>query len=81
MARCWRSQFTAVAVAYRWRHGLTLDPSMAVVVQRMVPAESAGVLFTQHPVTGCANRLTIDANFGLGEVRFGVLARKSVKMN
>jgi hypothetical protein len=41
---------------------------MGVVVQLMVPADSAGVLFTCHPVTGDPRQMLITANFGLGEV-------------
>ncbi len=54
------------ALAYRARLGLTGDPRMAVVVQRLVPAECAGVLFTRHPVTGADERL-VEAAWGLGE--------------
>lgn len=41
--------------------------SMAVVVQKMVPAESAGVLFTRHPLNGDSSITVITANYGLGE--------------
>lgn len=41
---------------------------MGVVVQQMVPADSAGVLFTWHPSTGDPRQMLITANFGLGEV-------------
>jgi phosphoenolpyruvate synthase/pyruvate phosphate dikinase len=41
---------------------------MGVVVQQMVPADSAGVLFTYHPTTGDPRQMLITANFGLGEV-------------
>ncbi|KAK7790438.1 hypothetical protein R5R35_009486 [Gryllus longicercus] len=40
---------------------------MGVVVQVMVPAEKAGVLFTHHPVSGAAHQILITANYGLGE--------------
>ncbi|CAG2064255.1 unnamed protein product, partial [Timema podura] len=40
---------------------------MGVVVQQMVPAQSAGVLFTRHPVTGDPRQILITANYGLGE--------------
>jgi phosphoenolpyruvate synthase/pyruvate phosphate dikinase len=43
---------------------------MAVVIQEMVDAESAGVMFTRDPVTGNPSRIMITANYGLGEVRF-----------
>jgi hypothetical protein len=41
--------------------------SMAVVVQKMVAAESAGVLFTRHPINGDPSVTVITANYGLGE--------------
>jgi len=41
---------------------------MGVVVQQMVPADSAGVLFTYHPTNGDPRKMLITANFGLGEV-------------
>jgi len=40
---------------------------MAVVVQRLVPAEAAGVLFTANPVTAARDELMINAAWGLGE--------------
>ena len=41
---------------------------MAVVVQEMVDADSAGVLFSRDPVTGNPSQIVITANYGLGEV-------------
>lgn len=43
---------------------------MAVVVQKMVPAEKAGVLFTRNPITGDPRNILLTANYGLGEVSF-----------
>ena len=40
---------------------------MAVIVQELVPAEAAGVIFTADPVTGRADRITVEAVPGLGE--------------
>ena len=40
---------------------------MAVVVQRMVAAELAGVMFTANPMTGARDEVVIDASRGLGE--------------
>ena len=47
--------------------GIILAP-MAVVVQEMVDADSAGVLFSRDPVTGNQSQIVITANYGLGEV-------------
>ncbi|WP_397333730.1 PEP/pyruvate-binding domain-containing protein [Ornithinimicrobium sp. INDO-MA30-4] len=38
-----------------------------MVVQRMVPADRAGVLFTADPITGARDRVVIDSDPGLGE--------------
>lgn len=68
VSRCWASLFTERAVAYRLRHGLDhRQVHMAVVVQRMVAAEAAGVLFTADPVTSNRTIVTVEAVFGLGE--------------
>lgn len=65
---CWTSLWTDRAIAYRQRHGVGhRDVRIAVVVQRMVPAEIAGVLFTSNPVTGNPRELVLDASPGLGE--------------
>jgi pyruvate,water dikinase len=66
--RCWASLWSARAIGYRARRGL--DPgavSIAVVVQRLVPAEAAGVMFTIDPVSGDHDQVVISANWGLGE--------------
>jgi phosphohistidine swiveling domain-containing protein len=65
---CWASLWGERAVAYRGRLGLPPeDVAIAVVVQRMVPADHAGVMFTADPVTGDRDRVVIDSNPGLGE--------------
>src|SRR5512133_2008699 len=66
--RCWSSLWTPRALAYRSRQGI--DPgaiSLAVVVQVMVSATAAGVLFTANPLTGASDEVVIDAAWGLGE--------------
>ena len=66
--RCWASLWTARALMYRHRLGIDQRTvAMAVVVQVMVPAEVAGVLFTANPTTGERSELLINASFGLGE--------------
>ena len=65
---CWASLWTDRAVSYRATNGI--DPRgvrLAVVVQRMVDASVAGVLFTANPVTGKRHQAVIDASTGLGE--------------
>ena len=66
--RCWSSLWSAAAVAYRQARSLpTDDVAMAVVVQALVPADAAAVVFTRHPVTGRDDQLVITAVRGLGE--------------
>lgn len=68
IGRCWASLYTERAVAYRQRNGFDhRKVQMAVIVQRMVPAEASGVLFTADPVTGDRKVACIDAAAGLGE--------------
>jgi pyruvate,water dikinase len=65
--RCWASVFSDHVKAYR----ATLDDpgalSMAVLVQRLVPADAAGVAFSADPVTGDRDLVTVSAVSGLGE--------------
>ncbi len=66
--QCWASLWTDRAVAYRATHGISpATVALAVVVQRMVDASVAGVLFTANPVTGRRREAVIDASPGLGE--------------
>jgi pyruvate,water dikinase len=66
--QCWASLWTDRAVAYRATHGISpATVAIAVVVQRMVDASVAGVLFTANPVTGRRREAVIDASPGLGE--------------
>jgi pyruvate,water dikinase len=66
--RCWASLWTDRAVSYRTDAGIDHRAvQLAVVVQRMVDAQVAGVLFTADPVTGRRTRSVIDASAGLGE--------------
>jgi pyruvate,water dikinase len=60
------SGFDARARVYRERLGLDTRAQMAVVVQELIDADAAGVLFTRNPVTGAAERV-IEASWGLGE--------------
>ena len=66
--RCWASLWTGRAIAYRERQGIrSEDVSMAVVVQELVSAEAAGVVFTANPLTGALGEIMINAAWGLGE--------------
>jgi rifampicin phosphotransferase len=68
VSRCWASLFTERAVTYRLRNGFDQRKvHMAVVVQRMVFPQAAGIMFTADPVTGNRKVASVEASFGLGE--------------
>jgi phosphohistidine swiveling domain-containing protein len=68
MRDCWASLWSARAIGYRQQMGVGQDDvAMAVVVQRMVPSEVAGVLFTANPATGNRDEMIVEATAGLGE--------------
>ena len=65
---CWASLWTDRAVSYRRER--RVDPRavrIAVVVQVLVDAELAGVMFSADPVSGARDRIVVDAAAGLGE--------------
>ena len=77
--RCWASLFTERAVTYRLHNGFDHRRArMAVVVQRMVLAQAAGVVFTADPVTSNRKLSSVEATFGLGEALVAGLARPDV---
>lgn len=66
--RCWASLWTPRALDYRARQRIPADEvSLAVVVQRMVDASAAGVMFTADPATGRRDTCLVSAAWGLGE--------------
>ena len=68
VTRCMASLFTERAVGYRLRRGFgRRTVAMAVVVQRRVAAEAAGVMFTADPVSSNRRVVAIEASPGLGE--------------
>lgn len=66
--KCWASLWTPQAVSYRSSMGFDhLKVDLAVVVQAMVQADVACVMFTANPVTGARDEILISASYGLGE--------------
>ncbi len=66
--KCWSSLFTPRAIFYRIEKKLERQKvSVAVVVQKMVHSEIAGIAFTAHPVTKNRNQIVIEAGWGQGE--------------
>lgn len=71
---CWASLWSERAISYRAHNNVEQSSvKLAVVVQEMVPADVAGVMFTANPVSGVRDELVIDANPGLGEAVVGGL--------
>jgi pyruvate,water dikinase len=66
--RCWASLYTARAISYRAQCRMgQLDVQMAVAVQVMVNARSAGVAMTLDPSNGDRSKIIIESTWGLGE--------------
>jgi rifampicin phosphotransferase len=66
--KVWASLWTERAIAYRERLGVDqATVKIAVVVQQMINAEVAGVLFTANTITGARDEIVINASPGLGE--------------
>jgi pyruvate,water dikinase len=61
----WLSASSDSARAYRERMGVEDEPQTGAVVQFLIDAEVAGVLFTRNPVDGSDERV-IEATWGLG---------------
>ena len=79
VSRCWASLFSERAVTYRLRNGFDgRKVRMAVVVQRMVFPQAAGVLFTADPVTCSRKVASVEASFGLGEALVSGLVNADV---
>ncbi|NJC74043.1 phosphoenolpyruvate synthase [Planosporangium thailandense] len=65
---CWASAYSSRALVYRRLHGLSSEPAgMAVVVQRLVPADVSGVLFTANIRVRPRHEMLVSAVYGLGE--------------
>jgi pyruvate,water dikinase len=64
---CWGSLYSVESMTYRLKHAFPEDGvAMGVVVQRMVDAMCAGVMFTRSPTTGDKSVITIEGAWGLG---------------
>ena len=73
VARCWAAAADPRVHAYRAEHGLT-GGGLAVLVQLLVDADTAAVVFSVNPTNHAADELVINANWGLGESVVGGLA-------
>jgi pyruvate,water dikinase len=69
---CWSSLYSVESISYRRKRGFPeMGVAMAVVVQTMVDARTAGVMFTRSPTTGDRSVITIEAAWGLGSAVVG----------
>jgi pyruvate,water dikinase len=69
---CWASLYSTESMAYRRRHAFPeAGVHMAVVVQTMVDARTAGVMFTRSPLTGDRSVIAIEGSWGLGSAVVG----------
>jgi pyruvate, water dikinase len=69
---CWGSLYSVESITYRRRHAFAeTDVAMAVVVQTMVDARTAGVMFTRSPLTGDRSVMAIEGSWGLGSAVVG----------
>jgi len=69
---CWASLWTSRAIVYRAQQHIPIEGlALAVVVQQMILADKAGVMFTANPVTGVRHETVINAAWGLGEAVVG----------
>ena len=69
---CWASLYSAESISYRRKHRFPESGvAMAVVIQRMVNARTAGVMFTRSPTTGDRSVVTIEGAWGLGSAVVG----------
>ena len=64
---CWASTFGARVLFYRLTQGMPAEMPVAVIVQRMVSSAKSGVMFTVDPASRDADRIVIEAAWGLGE--------------
>jgi pyruvate,water dikinase len=66
--RCWESATRHRVTTYQQHHQQPQDrPAMAVLVQRMVHPDAAGVAFTANPISGARDEIVVTAVRGLGE--------------
>ena len=64
---CWGSLYSVESMTYRLKHSLPEEGvAMAVVIQQMVDARTAGVMFTRSPLSGDKSVITVEGAWGLG---------------
>ena len=81
--KCWSSLFTDRAITYRLQNGFDHSKVyLAVIVQKMIFPQYAGIMFTADPVTNNRKTISIDAGFGLGEALVsGIVSADNFKVS
>lgn len=65
---CYSSLWTTRAISYRIKNDIShFDLEVAVIIQKLISAKSAGILFTLNPINPNQSQIFIESNFGLGE--------------
>ncbi|MEH6628023.1 MAG: PEP/pyruvate-binding domain-containing protein [Motiliproteus sp.] len=67
VCQCWQSLHSDTVTAFRRQKGRSVRPSMAVIVQRQVPASCAGVMFSRNPLHSERPEICVNALWGLAE--------------
>eukprot|EP00094_Tigriopus_californicus_P011985 TCALIF_11579-PA protein Name:"Similar to pps Putative phosphoenolpyruvate synthase (Bacillus subtilis (strain 168))" AED:0.06 eAED:0.06 QI:16/0.95/0.88/1/0.54/0.68/25/119/1347 len=67
LLQCWGSLYSFQSIQYRRQNSQPIETPMGVVIQEMVEADAAGVMFSRDPTTGNPSHIVITANYGLGE--------------
>jgi pyruvate,water dikinase len=68
LKQCWASAFSARALVYRQENRLSFENiRVAVIFQKMLDPDKAGVLFTCDPVAKTVDVFTVSAVYGVGE--------------
>jgi phosphoenolpyruvate synthase/pyruvate phosphate dikinase len=65
--RCWDSASAERALAYRRQQGIADRVHLAVLVQALIRADVAAVVFSANPLTGSRDDVVVNASWGLGE--------------
>ncbi|MEN8907686.1 MAG: PEP/pyruvate-binding domain-containing protein [Clostridiales bacterium] len=64
---CWQSLWNERAIEYRFKNTIKINFSHCVIVQELVNANVAGVVFSANPLTGNRDEVVVNSSFGFGE--------------
>ncbi len=67
VVECWASIYGKRVMSYRAAAEVDGEPTLAVIVQKMIPSERSGIMFTADPSDGDTGRIVIEAILGQGE--------------